>query len=979
MTFSLSKSVYRPWSKSLQRTRVYTTPRILTILFFLFSSFSIASAQCNLVVNGNFSQAGGCPQNSFTSPYLCRANPPLKPIGETQGCIAVTSNASLWNNDPNAWWATDRTGNTNFLISDAGLEAGSTASTTIWSQQVNVTAGVKYTFTAWARNLINPNYVQVPVPDPMFPGIENVPTITLRVNQTNIMTSSPLVYATASNQWVQVSGTYTAATTGTITLNVAQDFVMAYNDIAIDDISFTKNIPTPTIAETHYVCFGSSISLKANGGLPGMNYFWYTTPTGGTPVFIGNPFVTTPPAYNTYVYYVALNDGTCEGARTKVVVKPVKLPLAPLSKVITQCATGSATLVGEGAEPTQGYVWYKDLYSVAPLFTGNPFVTPVLTNNTTYWLAAKNKTYGCESPRVKIEVKVKTPPPVASNVTLCGCGSTILQASGSSGYYWFDAATGGNVLGQGASFQTPVLCNTTTYWVMADDGYCKSTRVPVTVTVQNGASTELVINGEFNAGTGCPQPTFASQFTCATAQPQSDQFTVGTDAAAQGLYWDGRDRNGSGNILIINGFSKATVWKQKVEVVAGITYTYAAWAKNIQRTQGVAPAELPYISLMTGATTLITSPRLPSPEVGGWVLVTTEYTPTTSGLIEISILQHNTAWWNDIALDGISFRAKSCAPNTSLQFDAIDDVVTIPFHPAYAFGTGDFTMEATVKYDNINSGMDDVIMDTYGINGFTWFTLFNQYTTTILLQVAGNTPNYYVEVPRLDDGRCHHLAVRRQASVITIYLDGVVKHTVMSTGQAISSFDKLFIGNEMDYSVFGGSIHEIRLWNTARSNGDIANNAWSSINGGTPGLVGLWRFNEQLNTQQVVDQSIHANHGYLGTSAAVEASDPVRVLTACYSGDRQGAGTDAASSAEVSELLVSPNPFQQSFQLSLKDWTSGMENYTVEILDVRGQLVYNTSIDGSGEWLFDKELASGMYLIKVTGNGVTRTVKAIKE
>jgi len=62
--------------------------------------------------------------------------------------------------------------------------------------------------------------------------------------------------------------------------------------------------------------------------------------------------------------------------------------------------------------------------------------------------------------------------PTASDDTICGSGSVTLTASGSSGNYtWYDASSGGNVVGTGASFTTPVLTSTTTYYV---DAFCGS-------------------------------------------------------------------------------------------------------------------------------------------------------------------------------------------------------------------------------------------------------------------------------------------------------------------------------------------------------------------------------------------------------------------------------------------------------------------------------------------------------------------------
>ncbi len=60
--------------------------------------------------------------------------------------------------------------------------------------------------------------------------------------------------------------------------------------------------------------------------------------------------------------------------------------------------------------------------------------------------------------------------PTSNDVSICGSGSATLTASGSSGNYtWYDASSGGNVVGTGSTFNTPLLNSTTTYYV---DAFC---------------------------------------------------------------------------------------------------------------------------------------------------------------------------------------------------------------------------------------------------------------------------------------------------------------------------------------------------------------------------------------------------------------------------------------------------------------------------------------------------------------------------
>lgn len=75
----------------------------------------------------------------------------------------------------------------------------------------------------------------------------------------------------------------------------------------------------------------------------------------------------------------------------------------------------------------------------------------------------------------------------------CNSGTVILTASGAQGnqqYRWYAGSSGGTPLGTGASFTTPNISNTTTYYVSFynPDTGCESGRTPVTATISSAAA-----------------------------------------------------------------------------------------------------------------------------------------------------------------------------------------------------------------------------------------------------------------------------------------------------------------------------------------------------------------------------------------------------------------------------------------------------------------------------------------------------------
>ncbi|MBD0255604.1 MAG: hypothetical protein ICV83_07780 [Cytophagales bacterium] len=94
--------------------------------------------------------------------------------------------------------------------------------------------------------------------------------------------------------------------------------------------------------------------------------------------------------------------------------------------------------------------------------------------------------------------------PTAAGKTISSGQTATLTASssqpGGTTYRWYAAATGGSPLFTGASFTTPVLSGTTTYYVAAVASGCESSRKGVTVTVNpSGGVTAFRVNAGGNA------------------------------------------------------------------------------------------------------------------------------------------------------------------------------------------------------------------------------------------------------------------------------------------------------------------------------------------------------------------------------------------------------------------------------------------------------------------------------------------------
>lgn len=233
----------------------------------------------------------------------------------------------------------------------------------------------------------------------------------------------------------------------------------------------------------------------------------------------------------------------------------------------------------------------------------------------------------------------------------------------------------------------------------------------------------------------------------------------------------------------------------------------------------------------------------------------------------------------------LSLTGKSQLSQNGLLFDGTDDRVVIPNSAAYNFGQGNLTIEAWIRCDapsNYNNYQYIISQPTYASN--TGFILALAYSGTPTFMINGSgygTAGTF----NLRDGICHHLALVRKDSLMTFYLDGAPLPGVSNIPTAISTLNALSIGGSNtpapNIFPFKGIVKEVRLWNVARTNGQLLSYLNTIPPANTTGLVGYWRMNAGSG-QTVTDFSLAANHGVLGTTSNVETTDPV-FSTACPS------------------------------------------------------------------------------------------------
>jgi hypothetical protein len=128
--------------------------------------------------------------------------------------------------------------------------------------------------------------------------------------------------------------------------------------------------------------------------------------------------------------------------------------------------------------------------------------------------------------------------PNVTGVTICSGNTAKLTASSPCGTYtWYSAATGGTLLFTGASYTTPILTSTKTYYVQRNVNGYASLRTPVTVTVNICTGTGAYGNPDQLIRV-FPNPA-DGQFTLQINAASSEQFSVSvSDVLGKVVYYE---------------------------------------------------------------------------------------------------------------------------------------------------------------------------------------------------------------------------------------------------------------------------------------------------------------------------------------------------------------------------------------------------------------------------------------------------------
>jgi len=185
-----------------------------------------------------------------------------------------------------------------------------------------------------------------------------------------------------------------------------------------------------------------------------------------------------------------------------------------------------------------------------------------------------------------------------------------------------------------------------------------------------------------------------------------------------------------------------------------------------------------------------------------------------------------------------TLNAISSEPGTALNFDGTDDFVSIPDQNALDL-TSNYTIEAWIKPETF--GASEGIVSKYQTGGSKGFVLrlgnIGNYRGLSIdeLQTADNilTANKWYHVAAVNDNGTRHL-----------YLNGVEQNLTGTVLTVLNSPDPLCIGRDFGERYFDGSIDEVRIWNEVRTEQELRNDMYRTLDIVEDYLLCYWQFND---------------------------------------------------------------------------------------------------------------------------------------
>jgi len=208
---------------------------------------------------------------------------------------------------------------------------------------------------------------------------------------------------------------------------------------------------------------------------------------------------------------------------------------------------------------------------------------------------------------------------------------------------------------------------------------------------------------------------------------------------------------------------------------------------------------------------------------------------------------------------------------SALNFDGVNDYVSVPDRPEWDFGYNNFSISFWFK--KYGSNRQHALSIGSTSNNNIMFD-FDDGTYGVWAYWMGSGSPCVRTTNRYNDGKWHHIALSRGGNLFTLYLDGrntttaTVSSNIQISGPAV-------VGMQNSNYWWNGSIDEIRIWNRTLAPADVEMHYRSNLYKYMPN-VWLFDFRNETLPTGTYNYTIYSSGGY-----RKEGSSETRTVRVC--------------------------------------------------------------------------------------------------
>jgi hypothetical protein len=344
---------------------------------------------------------------------------------------------------------------------------------------------------------------------------------------------------------------------------------------------------------------------------------------------------------------------------------------------------------------------------------------------------------------------------------------------------------------------------------------------------------------------------------------------------------------------------------------------------------------------------------------------------------------------------GLFNEPNSCCSNRGLVLDGVDDYLSANVMPLS--GNPNFTFEAWVYSISTATSCPGNFRRLlgWGLNGGHRIEI-GDCAGNLMVTCISSSGTATISTNTSLKGGWHHVAVSRNGSNLTAYVDGLAQIPAVSIGNLSLPLNGVFnigqstaaVGNNLEN--WKGRIDEVRLWNYPRTATSIFNKKDCTMKGNESGLILYYSLDHGFPSGQNAGSTIAWNYA---TSVGLYANLKNFTLSGSLSnwicssqtgltmagictpfapepgGDERSDEFEIQGEEPTQDIKIFPNPNPGKFTVELPE--PAKPGTSFRITDLTGRLVKEQKTEpGSAQQMVSAEaLPAGLYFLQVVSEG----------